>query len=133
MEHIAGMVIFPGQLAFMEGLGGPEMMLIFVVILMMFGGQKLPEFARGLGKSIREFKKAAAGVEDEFKRAMDEDERKKSIAALAEEVRRADRLGIPWVVAHPGAAGEQPVDVFYQPVTLQGTTSRRSEQPSVGH
>jgi len=82
MEHIAGMVIFPGQLAFMEGLGGPEMMLIFVVILMMFGGQKLPEFARGLGKSIREFKKAAAGVEDEFKRAMDEDERKKSIAAL---------------------------------------------------
>jgi len=35
--------------------------------------------------------------------------RKKSIAALAEEVRRADVLGIPWVVAHPGAAGEQPV------------------------
>jgi deoxyribonuclease-4 len=37
--------------------------------------------------------------------------RAKSIAALAEEVRRADRLGIPWVVAHPGAAGEQPADV----------------------
>ena len=36
---------------------------------------------------------------------------KKSITALAEEVRRAERLGIPWVVAHPGAAGEQPVDV----------------------
>jgi len=82
MEHIAGMVIFPGQLAFMEGLGGPEMMLIFVVILVLFGGQKLPEFARGLGKSMREFKKAAAGVEDEFKRAMEEDERKKSVAAL---------------------------------------------------
>jgi len=76
------MVIFPGQLALMEGLGGPEMMLIFVVILMLFGGQKLPEFARGIGKSMREFKKAAAGVEDEFKRAMEEDERKKSVAAL---------------------------------------------------
>jgi len=37
--------------------------------------------------------------------------RKKSIAALADEVRRAERLGIPWVVAHPGAAGPQPVDV----------------------
>jgi deoxyribonuclease-4 len=37
--------------------------------------------------------------------------RKKSIAALAEEVRRAVRLDIPWVVAHPGAAGEQPADV----------------------
>lgn len=33
-----------------------------------------------------------------------------SIAALAEEVRRAEVLGIPWVVAHPGAAGEQPVE-----------------------
>ncbi|MFM7186061.1 MAG: deoxyribonuclease IV [Planctomycetota bacterium] len=37
--------------------------------------------------------------------------RKKSIAALTDEVRRAERLGIPWVVAHPGAAGPQPVDV----------------------
>lgn len=37
--------------------------------------------------------------------------RRKSIAALADEVRRADTLGIPWVVAHPGAAGPQPVEV----------------------
>lgn len=36
--------------------------------------------------------------------------RKKSIASLAEEVRRAEVLGIPWVVAHPGAAGEQPLE-----------------------
>ena len=35
------------------------MVLIFVIVLVLFGGQKLPEFARGLGKSIREFKKAA--------------------------------------------------------------------------
>jgi TatA/E family protein of Tat protein translocase len=67
--------------AFIEGLGGPEMVLIFVVVLMLFGGQKLPEFARGLGKTIREFKKAAAGVEEEFKRALDDDERKKLAAA----------------------------------------------------
>jgi deoxyribonuclease-4 len=38
----------------------------------------------------------------------DRDLRKKSIAALAEEFERAELLGIPWVVAHPGAAGEQP-------------------------
>ena len=36
-----------------------------LIVLVLFGGQKLPEFARGLGKSIREFKKAAAGVEEE--------------------------------------------------------------------
>ena len=48
------------------------MLLIFFVVLMLFGGQKLPEFARGLGKSIREFKKATAGVEDQIKRAIEE-------------------------------------------------------------
>ena len=49
-------------LAFIEGLGGMEMLLIFVIVLMLFGGDKLPEFARGLGKTMREFKKAASGV-----------------------------------------------------------------------
>jgi sec-independent protein translocase protein TatA len=63
-------------LAFIEGLGGPEVVMIMLIVLVLFGGEKLPQFARGLGKSIREFKKAAAGVEEEFKRAMDEDEKK---------------------------------------------------------
>ncbi|HRE79988.1 MAG TPA: twin-arginine translocase TatA/TatE family subunit [Opitutaceae bacterium] len=53
-------------------IGGPELMLIFVLVLLLFGGKKLPEFARGLGKSIREFKKATSGVEEEIRRAMDE-------------------------------------------------------------
>lgn len=64
-------------LAFIDGLGGPEMVMIFVVVLLLFGGQKLPEFARGLGKTMREFKKAASGVEEEFRRALEEDERRK--------------------------------------------------------
>ncbi len=66
------------NLAFIEGLGGPEMVLILVIVLVLFGGDKLPDFARGLGKSIREFKKAATGVEEEFKRALEEDAQKKS-------------------------------------------------------
>jgi deoxyribonuclease-4 len=41
--------------------------------------------------------------------AADADLRKKSVAGLVEELERAELLGIPWVVAHPGAAGEQPV------------------------
>src|SRR6185295_12385500 len=81
LGHLCLMPIPPETLAFMEGLGGPEMVLIFVVILVLFGGQKLPEFARGLGKTMREFKKAAAGVEEEFKRAMDEDDKKKTATA----------------------------------------------------
>lgn len=58
--------------AFIEGIGGPELMMIMLVVLLLFGGKKLPEFARGLGKSMREFKKAASGVEEEIRRAMDE-------------------------------------------------------------
>lgn len=61
------------SLAFIEGVGGPEMMMILVITLMLFGGKKLPELARGVGKSIREFKKAAAGVEEEFKRAIEDE------------------------------------------------------------
>jgi TatA/E family protein of Tat protein translocase len=52
--------------------GGTEILMIMVVVLIFFGGEKLPEFARGLGKAIREFKKATAGIEEEFKRAMEE-------------------------------------------------------------
>jgi len=59
-------------LAFIEGIGGPELMMIMFIVLLLFGGQKLPELAKGLGKSVREFKKAASNVEEEFKRAMDD-------------------------------------------------------------
>jgi sec-independent protein translocase protein TatA len=52
--------------------GGPEVLVIMFIILLLFGGQKMPELAKGLGKSIREFKKAASNVEDELKRAIEE-------------------------------------------------------------
>jgi sec-independent protein translocase protein TatA len=58
-------------LAFLDSLGGSELILIFLVVLLLFGGQKLPELARGLGKSVREFKKATAGVEEEIKKALE--------------------------------------------------------------
>jgi len=53
-------------------LGGTELVLIMAAVLIFFGGEKLPDFARGLGKAIREFKKATAGIEEEFKRALEE-------------------------------------------------------------
>ena len=40
------------------GLGPPEIIIIFLVIVLMFGGKKLPELAKGLGKGIKEFRKA---------------------------------------------------------------------------
>jgi sec-independent protein translocase protein TatA len=53
-------------------LGGWEIVLILVVFLVLFGAKKLPELARGLGKGIREFKKATQEVTDEVNNAMDE-------------------------------------------------------------
>lgn len=45
----------------MAGLGGPEIILILVVVLLMFGGKKLPELMRGLGRGMKEFKDAKDG------------------------------------------------------------------------
>lgn len=49
----------------MFGLGYGEWILIFGVLLLLFGGRKLPELARGLGSSIREFRQAMRGTEAE--------------------------------------------------------------------
>ncbi len=55
----------------MFGLGGQELVLILFVILLFFGPSKLPELARGLGKGMREFKKAQADLENEFNKAVE--------------------------------------------------------------
>lgn len=46
-------------------IGSGEIIVILCVILILFGGKKLPEFAKSLGKGIREFKRACQGEEDE--------------------------------------------------------------------
>lgn len=70
--------MIPGNptLAFIEGIGGPELLMIMFIILLLFGADRLPGLARGFGKSVREFKKAASGVEEEIRQVMAEDERK---------------------------------------------------------
>ena len=54
--------------------GGSEWVVIFLAILLLFGAKRLPELAKGLGKSIREFKKATSEVEDNIREAMKEEE-----------------------------------------------------------
>lgn len=56
-------------LAFIGSLGTTEIIMIFVVILLLFGAKKLPELARGIGKSMGEFKKAREDFEREITRA----------------------------------------------------------------
>ena len=49
----------------MGNIGATEIILILFVILVFFGAEKIPELAQGLGKGIREFKKATREIEDE--------------------------------------------------------------------
>ena len=52
---------------------GPwEIALVILVIIILFGGKKLPELARGLGLGLREFKKAKQEIKDEVKNVTDE-------------------------------------------------------------
>ncbi|TNE61075.1 MAG: twin-arginine translocase TatA/TatE family subunit [Bacteroidetes bacterium] len=65
-------------LLFIGNLGATELTLIFLVVLLMFGGNKIPELMRGLGKGIREFNSAKNSVEEEIRQGM-RDAEKKSI------------------------------------------------------
>ncbi|MCB0663074.1 MAG: twin-arginine translocase TatA/TatE family subunit [Saprospiraceae bacterium] len=56
--------------------GGWEIFAILFVILLLFGGKKIPELMRGLGKGIREFNSARSTIENEIKEGMREAERK---------------------------------------------------------
>lgn len=57
------------NLPFMVSIGGWEVLLIFLVVLLLFGAKRLPELAKGLGKGIKEFKGAVEGIEKELDEA----------------------------------------------------------------
>jgi len=67
------MTAIPATLLGVLGLGGPELLIILAVLILLFGAKKLPELAKGLGKSINEFKKASAEKEEEEKEAAKKD------------------------------------------------------------
>ena len=65
-------------------LGGQEMLYIFLAVLLLFGAKKLPQLARGIGKSAGEFKRARAEFENEITRAETEEETKAKKEAVTE-------------------------------------------------
>ncbi len=69
-------------------LGTQEVVLIMFAVLLLFGGEKLPELARGLGKGIREFKDASDGVKREIHRNINE-------LTAKEELKREEELERP--------------------------------------
>jgi TatA/E family protein of Tat protein translocase len=57
----------------MFGLGPQELILIAIVFLVLFGAKRIPELMQGLGKGVREFKKATGDIEKDIKSAFDTD------------------------------------------------------------
>ncbi len=57
-------------------MSGGELAVVFLIVLLLFGGSKVPELMRGLGKGIREFNSAKNSVEDEIREGMRDAEKK---------------------------------------------------------
>jgi sec-independent protein translocase protein TatA len=76
---------------FAWAIGGTELIIILVAVLILFGSKKIPEFARGLGQGIKEFKKASREVTDEIQNASSETPAKPAPPAPS----RADQPGSP--------------------------------------
>lgn len=53
-----------GMIIGIMGLGGTELIIIGIIILLLFGGKKIPELMKGLGKGINEFKRSSKGMDD---------------------------------------------------------------------
>ena len=53
-------------------IGGQEIIIILLIVLVLFGGRKIPELMRGLGKGVKEYKNAVNGVENEVNKVTEE-------------------------------------------------------------
>ena len=56
-----------------QGIGTFEILLTLFIVLLLFGAKKLPELAKGLGKGIKEFKKASSDIKEEVSKAVETD------------------------------------------------------------
>ncbi|MDH6359148.1 twin-arginine translocase TatA/TatE family subunit [Parabacteroides sp. PF5-9] len=55
------------DLLFLGNLGTGEIVIIAIVVLLLFGGKKIPELMKGIGKGVRNFKDGVKGIEDDIK------------------------------------------------------------------
>lgn len=55
------------QLLFLGNLGTPEIIIIAIIVLLLFGGKKIPELMKGIGKGVKNFKEGVKGIEDDIK------------------------------------------------------------------
>jgi len=56
---------------FLENFGTSELIIILIVVLLLFGGKKIPELMRGVGKGVRSFKEGVNGIEKDLDESLD--------------------------------------------------------------
>jgi sec-independent protein translocase protein TatA len=96
-------------------IGSSEMVLIVFVALLLFGGEKLPEIARGLGKGIRDFKDASEGVKREINNQINNYEEKRDEDKRTEDAIKAVQNQLPshadaLVESHPAVPNTMPIN-----------------------
>ncbi len=72
IHTFAGLISNSMSILFLGNLGAPEIILIIAVVLIFFGGKKIPELMRGLGNGIREFNDAKNNVKSEIEKGIKE-------------------------------------------------------------
>lgn len=76
--------------------GGTEMIILLVIVLLLFGAKRIPELAKGLGSGVREFRKGVQGEVDEEEEKNDEELTPgKDDTHVKEEANRAERVSAP--------------------------------------
>lgn len=58
---------------FLGGIGAPEVIIIALIVLLLFGGKKIPELMKGIGKGVRNFKDGVKGIEDDINSSLEDD------------------------------------------------------------
>ena len=81
-------------------LSGSDLMVIMFIALLLFGGEKLPELARGLGKGIRDFKDASEGVKREINKQINSYEEKKAEETAANSTPVTQQAALPPAEEH---------------------------------
>lgn len=113
-------------------LGVPELLLIFVVVLIVFGPRRIPEIGRTLGKALGEFRKATDDLKSSIEREVRLEELKKIAPAVTtpfESISRTEPVTFPSVLTQPEPAetaetAEITAEAASEPVVAETTTAR---------
>ena len=117
-------------LLFLGNLFSSDMLIILMVALMLFGGEKLPEIARGIGKGLRDFKDASEGVKREINNQINSFEEKRTETNLNNQALQTQLSAGTVTDTHPVVENTVPIqDTYHNAVTETVVEEKPEEKP----